>query len=467
MPSLGRTEATERERTVIRFSLCAILLASPLPFGGVGPLAVLSLQLSAACVGMLALRVIHRECHPVSREAKRMFIPVLLLGAVGIFQLLPLPHSLLAALSGPSSAARVAQAGVVPELNTALAPISVSPPDTVDALLRFAAYVMLGLAAAVSIRNRGDFKWIAWAIVASAVFQAFYGSVELVSGRQQIFFYAKRHYLDCATGTFINRNHFAGYLAMALPFAMAACFGRRRRQQRPTSWRGRVTDLTEGPALWRVFAGLGGFMIVVGIFLSRSRGGLAAALIGAAMLFKGLAAGRRRALGLVCVFLVPATFVLWQGLAAPGTRFLTLGEETSLSSGRLAVWTNSLDLVRSHPLGTGFGTFHTAFRSHRPESIRLQYDHAHNDWLQAAVEGGAPSLVAVMVMGGLIFFTRPVRRPGARPRAFDAAILAALAAIGLQSLVDFSLRIPSLAAMVAVLVGARVSFLREPARGRD
>src|SRR5258708_37544066 len=69
-------------------------------------------------------------------------------------------------------------------------------------------------------RNRGAKKRLVFALVSLGVFEALYGLIQYLTGWQQIFAYVKKYYLEEATGTYINRNHFAGFLEMTLPFAM-------------------------------------------------------------------------------------------------------------------------------------------------------------------------------------------------------------------------------------------------------
>jgi len=59
-------------------------------------------------------------------------------------------------------------------------------------------------------------RWIALALVLSGLFQASYGSLMTLSGLEYGFFHEKIHNRGLATGTFINRNHLAGYLVMCL-----------------------------------------------------------------------------------------------------------------------------------------------------------------------------------------------------------------------------------------------------------
>ena len=114
---------------------------------------------------------------------------------------------------------------------------------------------------------------IAAVIVAAGAFQALYGSAEYLSGHQHIFAYAKKHYVDEASGTFINRNHFAGFLAVTLPFALALVFEGVRRLAPARSVRERLVRLTEPSGVMLGAGALAAALIWTGVVLSYSRGG--------------------------------------------------------------------------------------------------------------------------------------------------------------------------------------------------
>jgi O-antigen ligase len=86
--------------------------------------------------------------------------------------------------------------------------------------------------------------------------------------------------------------------------------------------------------------------------------------------------------------------------------------------------------------------------------VNVLWDHAHNDWLQTWIEGGVVATLAVVVLLGLALRNALIARSRNLLTApWLAAIAAAILAIGLQSAVDFSLRIPAVATLLACLVG--------------
>ncbi|MHC4429435.1 MAG: O-antigen ligase family protein, partial [Planctomycetota bacterium] len=451
----------ERLRTILRFGLFTLLLLSPLPFGSVRPGAVLGLEIGAAVLGSGALGVL-LLCPERPTRLERLSL--LLLGAVaaiGVLQLIPLPAAWIRLLAGPTAAAREALRGTLPEAAARAAPLSLSPSDTLDAVLRLFAYLLIGLTALVVLRERRHLQQAALVIVVSGSFQALYGSFEYLSGRQHIFGYVKKYYLAEATGTFINRNHYAAYLAMTLPFALGLLAAPLRGSSSPrrNRWRDRVLLLARSDVQLRLFGALATFCIWVGLVLSYSRAGLAAGLLATVATGLFLATSRRRVLALLAVALVvPTLYLMYLDVNAPGERLALLGRDLAPSAARPTVWSATSRIVADYPLlGSGLGTFESAFPAYRPSTIRAHWDHAHNDWLQSAAEGG---LLIPLLLAALCYLLLRGPRTGgvssAALLALSGCAAAGIAAISFHSIVDFGLRIPAIATLLVALAGIRI-----------
>jgi O-antigen ligase len=412
---------------------------------------VLGLEILAALLGLGAVLVLARDREALPRGARLVGVPALGLLAIGIVQLLPAPAWTVRWLTGPTAEAREAVARVLPEVATTAAPLSLSPPDTLDAVLRGSSFGLVALATAIAFRERRHFKTLGFVIVTSATFQALYGAAEYLSQHQHIFAYAKKYYLDCATGTFINRNHFATYLVMALPLALGMLVDGWEAVFTRGSWRERLLRLAE-PAYFSVIAAaVATFVIWIGVFLSYSRGGLAAALVATVVL--GLQSGfrKRRMWVLVAACLLPTVFLSWQQMKAPGERFVTEADQLASLNHRLPVWEVGASMIPSHAtLGVGWGGFENAFQRYHPSS-RLRWEHVHNDWLQTAIEGGvaAPLLVIWLLWLALT----AAKRNHGRSAPIRKCLVAGIAALAFHCLLDFPLRIPAIGVLLACFVG--------------
>lgn len=424
--------------SAVRLGVCALLFLAPLPFGSVEPWAVLALELGALTLGAAAVHRHLRDGEPIPRRSLAPFGVLAALVLVGILQALPLGF-------GPCGGALRLPVGPLGE-NPAL---SVAPPETVDATLRLAAYAAAALATALSFRSSEDRRLIANTLLLSCVFQAVYGSAEYLSGSQRIFGYTKRFYLDAATGTFINRNHFAEYLALCLPFAMAALVA--PRDPRRPGFAGSLT-------LSRFLGGAALLTGSMGILLSFSRAGLAMGLI-AVTVGAALATRRRRTLAIAAaaVALPLAVLLLWQDARTPGERVLDSIAEGRRADSRLAVWSAAAELASRCPwTGTGLGTFASVFPLVQPAEASGSWSHAHNDWLELPLEAGIPGTLAAAAVG-VALWRRKSKPSSDAPAPYARAAALALGIAALHAVVDFGLRIPALATTVAVIAALALS----------
>jgi O-antigen ligase len=133
---------------------------------------------------------------------------------------------------------------------------------------------------------------------------------------------------------------------------------------------------------------------------------------------------------------------------------------------RLVVASATLGIWREHPwLGVGPGAFRTAFPAHKPASVTLFYDHAHNDWAQLLAERGVSgalpyaTLLAAALFAGLAS-VRARRDPRLRGVGLGAAL--GLVAFVLHGLVDFNAQIPANAAAAWALCALCFAARRLP-----
>jgi O-antigen ligase len=343
------------------------------------------------------------------------------------------------------------------------ATLSLDPGATGSALLTGVALALLLLVAADVAARRGV-RRLALALLVSAGFQGLYGVLVLISGHDRIWYRIKPAYLDAATGSFINKNHFAGFLAMALACGMGLILANAaRRRSRPGGARlgARLgaslgADGSRNLVLVLLLA-----VGVAGLLTSFSRAGIVlglAALLATLLLGAPFLAWRVRlpaAAAVIAVALVPLLSVGSQRLVQ---RFADSQQSFLAAGGRARVWLDTLDIVAAYPLtGTGFGTFAAVYPLYRSPEVRLYYAHAHNDWIQFIAEGGLLGLVALGVLAVPVLRALSAGLRG-RKGITAVGVAAGLCALILHGCVDFNLHIPANAATGAVLAGALVGL---------
>jgi hypothetical protein len=111
---------------------------------------------------------------------------------------------------------------------------------------------------------------------------------------------------------------------------------------------------------------------------------------------------------------------------------------------------------RSPLLGTGLGSFHDALPRAKQHNGAQRVEHAENDYLEMLADTGALGLGLAAAAAGLLVArsASAVRRSPPIARGLAIGALSGLAGLTVHSAVDFNLRVPSNAALAAVLVAA-------------
>ena len=287
--------------------------------------------------------------------------------------------------------------------------------------------------------------------------EALYGLAEAIAAFDQI----DREPGRLATGTFVNRNHFAGLLNMTLGLALGALyigFDRRRRRDRGSSEAFAWT--------WLVVLGCAALGLAVFLSLSRTASLILLAMLVFVFLLLQLRGRRRRRQALparVALLLLVATLGLGSayGIGTLLARFETLDE-----AHRPQVYRETLQLIADHPwTGVGPGMYGYRFRAYQTVNLAKQYSQAHNDFLQVAAEWGVP--MALVFWGFVLWvFQRSVRLflSNASPwrQGIGLGCAAAILSILLHSMVDFNLQIPANLLFFSTILG--LALAAEPPR---
>lgn len=479
--------APDRSGRLIYGGAVGVVAWGVLAFGAPYRWAYTTLAIAAAVVGTAAW--FRSRPTRLLIDQRRVLLALLALAVAAGLQLIPLPSRIVDAVS-PGNAALLQQidlvfasmsAGVATG-DTAAMPwrsLSIAPALTVRSLLLLLCFGLL-LAGLVRHCNRFGIRRFAWWFVVFGAAVALIGIVQkallgdLVWNGMKIYgFWTPRDKLATPFGPFVNRNHFAGWMLMALPVALGYVLSLAElglRQVRP-GWRYRLLWLSspEGGQLQiAIFAVV---LMGVSLLMTLSRSGIAC--FGMAMAIATIAAARqqrsaRARLGMVlAIGILAAAPVLWAKSDILG-RFSSHGDDRSMSL-RRTIWGDTRRIVADFPgVGTGLDTYAVAMQAYQTGFTDQAVREAHNDYLQLAAEGGL--LLGVPIAFVIGSFVVAVRRrfvggqddPTTSWMRFGAAI--GLAAIGLQSLVEFSLQMPGNAVTFVVLAAMA---LHRPPGGQD
>jgi O-antigen ligase len=444
----------DRVAPVLRILVLVLLAAAPLALGSVHEPAFIPLLALSSLAGLASWGKAHwarvQGALVPKLPGRRVLLALHLLVLV---QLLPLPPWLLRVLSPGSFA--FYNDHLLAAL-TAWRPVSVSPADTQRGLAFLIGFTLLYGAV---FREFGDGRWrrrLAATVVAVGLVLTVVGLVQARSGRPEIYGLWRPTFDWAVYGPYVNRNHFAGYLVMAIPlalgFALEALSGLRR------AWRGRRVGWLalggpDGSALvWRTTLAMA---LVVGLVGSESRGGFVACVL--SLLALPLAARRRRQ-AVALVLLVGVLGVAWIGLDTLRLHFETRG----IKGSRIDFWADMLPMVERFPLlGVGLNAFATAYPWYQTIWRRDWIGEAHNEYLQALLDTG---ILGAFLFGSLLLLL--VRRAfaAASRASFELGLFGSVLALVLHNAVEFNWQIPANAATFVALAAVvlRRSFDLEP-----
>ena len=391
-----------------------------------------------------------------------------------LVQIIPLPLALVQALSPVGASLHLAA-----DSEASWIPLSVDPYATWQTLLKSLAYMLIFLLTIILVTSQKRARMLGYTIVFSGLFQASYGSFMVLSGLEYGFFIAKDSYLGVATGTFVNRNHLAGFLELSLAVGIGLMVGSLA-QHNAKGWRQHVrqllTTLLSGKARLRIYLAI----MVVALVLTHSRMGNTAffsSLMIAGFLSLLISRMRNKRKGkkdaarlkplliLLVSLIVIDVFIVgaWFGFDKVVER-VEKTSHTSEQRDEVVMYGNKL-FADFWLTGSGGGSFYSTFPAYQGSDIRVMYDHAHNDYLQFASEFGVLATLALAVFVILCLYAAVLAMWSRRSpffRGMGFACLMGGTALLVHSFVDFNLQIPANAVyFMVVLALGYVGLLAE------
>jgi O-antigen ligase len=140
-------------------------------------------------------------------------------------------------------------------------------------------------------------------------------------------------------------------------------------------------------------------LMLLGIFFSRSRGGITASLISLTVLISVSKKMRTRGMLLMVAGCWSVMFA-YGSIIGFGEILARFDDLDIAASGRSMIWGTALQIIKDHLwTGTGLGSFGELFRVYQTFlDDTAATDYAHNDYLQLMVELGVPVAVSLFVL---------------------------------------------------------------------
>ena len=391
-------------------------------------------------VGLLAFALWRLRNGLPSRSG--IWASTILVSAVTLsaLQLVPLPPSIWTNLAGREFVVNTLTAtGQKP----AWMPLSLAPRETIAYLV----YSMPAIAvffASLSLEPKNR-RPIILTIVLIAIMSSLVGLAQ-IAGQNSGFL---QFFADVGgLGFFANRNFHGALLFTSIPmmatFAMAE-----------------VSRKTLHVAIVALFAIVFLAIILIGIGSTISRSAVVLAM--ASIFLTAFMLWRReiqddRKLAFTYKFL--AFSIILIAAAQFGLVGISrLANADTLADGRAIMSSGSIMAFKQYfPFGSGFGSFVPVYAMHEvPDTMLSGYvNHAHNDWIELALEGGAPMLLLILAF--LVWFgTSTFRAWRDRAEGIGSYSLRASAIVILlllaHSLSDYPLRTRALLALFAICCG--------------
>ena len=438
---------------IIEYGILGLIVFSPLPAASVHEWSILVIQLTVLL--MMGAYILKRE-KPLNNKilSRSLKWPRYAFFSLFVFlfiQILPMPVFLVKLISsGTHYFHRLFSTDFS---NIKFMSISLIPSHTIRESLELLSYFFLGFLIVKTITRKKQIKRIFYILIFVGVFEAFYGFYELFNKNPRILFYKKIYGLDSVSGTFVNRNHFSGYLEMIIPLAIGLILARIDFfSLADLKWREKILHLSKKGFYSSLLISLGIIIMSLAIIFSKSRSGVFL-LVFTFILFSGSAfipadrekRHRRRVKTLFRVlFLIIILFSLYSGIDAVMERFAL---DKVLNENRPLYWSNTIHIVGNYPLfGSGFGTFASVYPAYEKALTSAHLSHAHNDYLEYLSELGAVGLL--LLLGGILFLLvnslliwRVRKHPEVKGLALGGIV--AVICILIHSITDFNLHIPA------------------------
>ena len=432
--------------------ICAVIWTVPFVFAAVQPWIW---SAYAAAVFMAFVLVLWSKRISVGLPNSKFFLgTVLFFFAVTFFQCLPLPPRVLSFLS-PFRYQLLEKSRVLIDGPVSWHAISYSPLSSLSWWVFLLSLLIFFLVLRQFITYRRNLRVVILIMIIAGTLEAFYGLIQSFIPSVGVL-WVDSVSAGCATGTFICRNHFAGFLEMLWPLGLGYTMAHgdwHRRDDYPKSGNIKIfKTMVSSDRLYRqlFLVLLIGIMLLALVF-SRSRAGITGAGVGLLTFTlvvyyanKRLSAGFWMIVGAVLGLLF--IYGNQMGFGPIIERFLMILEG---DISRIDLWRDGIAIFKDHPLGIGLGNLHQVMPVYLTSSLSevTVYSHIHNDYLQILIEAGWPGFL-IIVSGFFIFLGASIVRV-VKLSPYDDSLrffvatgaISGLVSMAFHSFFDFNLQI--------------------------
>lgn len=379
-------------------------------------------------------------------------LPILIFIGFILLQIIPMPEFILKAVSPNTNEIYSESKNAINKISNnelsykskgGFQSLSLNRYATKNELYKIITYSLLFFLIANNINSFKQIRKIINSIIIFAFALSLFSIIQKMTWNGKIYWFRVLRYGGEPFGPYVNHNHYAGYMEMVIPLAIAMIFLNK--------------DINKRLML--------GFMIIVmatTVFMTLSRAGMISLICSFLFLLVMLILKKNLKFPLKTmvffIFIGSLIFLNYLGVLDDAlNEILTLTDSDLLSQqNRPRVWKDSLNIFRDFPIfGSGLGTFENIFPQYRSFYLQARYLYAHNDYLQTLIECGA--LGFSIVLWGIVAFSRVAFKYSKKDN-MSLCLSASVVAMGIHSFFDFNLHIPANALLLFIIMSLLISW---------
>ncbi|MEQ1761133.1 MAG: O-antigen ligase family protein [Vicinamibacterales bacterium] len=477
VPSQARNQRRDNEHHPNRLlvaALLALLTWGALAFGAEYSWAYAPVVVFAAATGLLGLRTSTGAAFPSRYVLVALFTIVL----AAVVQLIPV-RATDGVLEGSSSSVNYeglrARVAIEPAPHLRISQAVSIASDRTSLGLAFLVSLSILLLGTVRAFSAVGLRATVRGVAALGLAVAFVGIIQAAVRGEALYGFWIPPKGGTSFAPFLNENHFAGWMVMAMSLAMGRLAGGLATGMRQVAAgvRSRVLWFASPPGTEMLLTAFAVAVMALSMVITRSRGGLIGlamtATLSSAWVIRRQSSSSRRLVHVSLILLILLMAVARGGVEGTLAQF----EGSSLDwGGRRQIWQDTSRIIQDHPwTGTGLNTFGIAMLHYQSGPKNELVIEAHNDYLQLAAEGGL--LLGIPILITIALFIREVWcrfKEGAddeRTYWLRAGAVTGLCSIAVMEAFDFTLQMPGAAVLFVVLAAIAIHRPDYLARRRE
>jgi O-antigen ligase/tetratricopeptide (TPR) repeat protein len=445
---------------VIEKGVVLLLVFTPLAIGTVQPWSISLMEVMAFIIlGLWLLRT------ALSKEISLVKTPLSPLISASIFllifQMIPLPEWLIRSISASTDKIYLT---FTAHGEGIIKTISLYRGATIEEFFKFAAYASIFFVIVNHYRTEKQLEGIFITIIMMGCFISIFAVVQKILWNDRLFwFYPLKEGITSNRtfiwGPYINHNHFAAYMEMAIPIGLGILLYNMNNIHNPGGipFKQRIVSSLQSEKLpMMIFLTLSVLIMSALVFYSLSRGGILGYT--SSLVFFGALISRRRSLRkkarpLIAIGVIALSIAAITGISRIEDRFREIGETENIP--RLDIWADTVNMVRDFPvLGTGAGTFRSVYPIYQTKYPVTIFEHTENDYIETLTDTGiAGLLILILMVATFLYSALKVwrKRQNRFVKCMGAGGISSCVAILIHGFTDFNLRIPANAMLLTVI----------------